>query len=654
MPSKARNLAERSGNLLESHKNYDPRILLFYGVIASLLLTLSIGLGYQQLTKVDEYSDRERQQNQRRVLFPGPRGNIYDRNGQLLVGNNHRFAVLLHLDELKAELRREYIRIQKNFIAAEGKKDQPSYAQLHQLSRVSLVQRYLDQVNRIIGRAEVVDAKQLERHFFSRLLLPYTLLDNLGPTEYARLIEHLPVTSPLEVFASNVRAYPFGSAAAHTLGYVRPDNDVDADGLPGEGLTTFKMTGTVGKDGLEKAFDQHLQGEAGGRIYRVDPSGYKISKPLEERKPTQGKHLTTSLDIDLQLAAEEAIGDRTGAAVALDVNTGEILVLASKPDYDLNQFSPRATQSIVDDMNQRGAWTNLALNGSFPPGSTFKIMTSIAGLRRGVLTPDQPIEHCNHYLRVGNALKPCYNGKEAHGDVLLREAIAESCDIYYYRLGLTLTPDVLATESRRMHFGRRTGIELPNEVGPINMPDTAWMKRERGERWTDGETTNISIGQGAILVSPLQMACFVASVARDDTYTQPTLVHQANRPTQRHEPIGLTLEQRAAVLDGMIGCTTEGTAKVLQLAYLRSPFPIAGKTGTAQIPGRKNVAWFICFAPADKPEIAMAVALIGDTAGEEYGGGREAAPVAGAVLKKYFEKKAQPTAPAQVKSARSE
>ena len=123
MPSKARNLAERSGNLLESHKNYDPRILLFYGVIASLLLTLSIGLGYQQLTKVDEYSDRERQQNQRRVLFPGPRGNIYDRNGQLLVGNNHRFAVLLHLDELKAELRREYIRIQKNFIAAEGKKE---------------------------------------------------------------------------------------------------------------------------------------------------------------------------------------------------------------------------------------------------------------------------------------------------------------------------------------------------------------------------------------------------------------------------------------------------------------------------------------------------------------------------------------------------
>lgn len=640
------NLADRSGSLLESHKGYDPRILLFYAVIAVLLVVLAVGLGYQQLTKVGEYADRERQQNQRRVLFPGPRGNIYDRNGELLVGNNHRFAVLLHLDELKTELRREYIRIQKNFLAAGEKKDAPSPQQLNQLARVSLVQRYLDQVNQILGRDEKVVTKELMRHFESQLLLPYTLLDNLGPTDYARLIERLPVRSPLEVYASNVRSYPFGSAAAHTLGYVRPDTDVDAEGFPGEDLTTFKMRGTSGRDGLEKWFDSHLQGEAGGRIYRVDPTGYKISKPLEERKPTQGKHVITSIDIDLQLEAELAIGDQKGAAVALDVNTGEVLVLASKPDYDLNKFSPRASDEIVAEMNERGAWVNLALNGSLPPGSTFKILTSIAGLRRGILSPDQPIEHCNHYMRVGSRLMPCYNGREAHGDVLLREAIAGSCDIYYYRLGLMLTPDVLAAEARRMHFGSHTGIELPSESGRLLVPDPAWMQRERGIRWYDGETANVAIGQGALLVSPLQMACFTASVARGETYTKPTLLHDANRPAQRHESLGLTPAQREALLDGMVGCTTYGTAKTMtQVAALRVPVSVAGKTGTAQIPVRKNVAWFICFAPREKPEIAMAIALIGETAGEEFGGGRHAAPIASAVLRKYFEKKARPPLP---------
>ncbi|MES2693211.1 MAG: penicillin-binding transpeptidase domain-containing protein [Verrucomicrobiota bacterium] len=637
------NLADRSGNLVESFKSYDPRIILFYGIIGLLLLILAGGLAYQQLVKVDEYADRERQQNQRRVLFPGPRGNIFDRNGKLLVGNAHRFSVLLHLDELRSELRREETRIYKNFVAAGGKKEVPSSTQLGQIARVSLVQRYLDQVNSILGRDEKVNVKELRRHFQNHLLLPYTLLDKLEPTEYARLIEGLPVNSPLEVFATHVRTYPYGSAAAHTLGFVRPDNDVSAEDFEGEDLTTFKADGTIGKAGLEYQFNEHLQGKAGGRIYRVDPLGYKTSKPLEERKPTQGKHLTTSIDIDLQKIAEETIGDRQGAAIALDVNTGEVLVMASKPDYDLNQFSPRATTAVVEQMNEQGAWTNIALNGSWPPGSTFKILTSIAGFHRGILTADQPIENCNHYLRVGNALKPCYNGKEAHGDVLLPEAIASSCDIYYYRLGLMLTPDVLAAEARRMHFGVRTGIELPNETGLINVPDTAWMRRVHNSPWYDGETTNVAIGQGALQVSPLQMACFAASVARNEIFTKPTLLHDPNRPPQRNGAIGLTTEQRAALLEGMIGCTTHGTGKTLtQVAAYRIPYAIAAKTGTAQVTGRKNVAWFICFAPAEKPEIAIAVAIMGENAGEEYGGGREAAPVAGYIMKSYFDKKYGP------------
>jgi penicillin-binding protein 2 len=643
MPSLDANLADRSGSLVESHRNYDPRIVFFYFILAGMLLTLAIGLGYQQLSKVGQYHSAERQQNQRRVLMPGPRGNIYDRNNKLLVGNDHRFSVVLHLDELRAEIDRERRRIYRNFQQASGDVDLPRRSQLEQISRVTLVQRYMDQLNAILRRQEQVDARALERHFNRELLLPYTLLDGLNDNETARLLERLPVNSPLQVYASPTRSYPFGSAAAHTLGYVRPDDQVEAEGFPDADLTTFKMKGTRGRDGLEKSFDSHLQGVAGGRIYRVDPSGYKINPPLLQRAPKRGSSLVTSLDIDLQIAAEQAIGDQRGAAVALDVNTGEVLVMASKPDYDLSKFSPRATTAIVEQMNEQGAWTNIALNGSLPPGSTFKIMTSIAGLRRGVLSPDHPIENCNRYLRIGNRLMPCYNGREAHGNVLLREAIAESCDIYYYRLGLLLTPDVLAAEARRMHFGQHTGIELPGETSRVLMPDTEWYQRERGVRWPDGETANVAIGQGAILVSPLQMACFVASVARNEAYTQPTLVHQPGRPPQRHESLGLTTQQRLALLDGMVGCTTFGTAKLLTEApFYRVPVPVAGKTGTAQIPDKKNVAWFICFAPAEKPEIAVAVAVIGDVSGEEYSGGRYAGPIASSILRKYFEKKSAP------------
>ena len=641
------NLAERPGNLLESHKNYDPRIISFYFILAALLLTLAGGLAYRQLARVGDYAGAERQQNQRRIIFPGPRGNIYDRNGQLLVGNRHRFAILLHLDELKAELRREHIRIYKNYLAAGEKKDVPADSQLKQIARVTLVQRYLDQVNAITGRDDRVDAADLRRHFDRQLLLPYTLVDNLSLKEYARLIEGLPVRSPLEVYASNIRSYPYGTAAAHTLGYVRPDNEVEAEGFPGEDLTTFKMKGTAGKDGLEKWFDLQLQGEAGGRIYRVDPTGYKINPPLESRAPKQGRHLTTSLDIDLQLAAEEAIGDQRGTAVALDVATGEVLVMASKPDFDLNKFSPRASAEFVADMTQRGAWYNLALNGFWPPGSTFKILTTIASLRRGTITPTEAIIKCNGTLRVGNRIYFCDNGRGHHGDVLLTEAIAKSCDIYYYEAGKLTTPSGIAEEGRRFHLDEPTGIELPGEGHRMTMPDPEWKKRTQKESWVPGDTANMAIGQGFVLVTPLQMACFVASVARGEILTRPTLVHQPNRPPQHTEPIGLKPEERRALLEGMMGCTTYGTAKTLNApAYQIAGVTIAGKTGTAQkrVEGGKNInfAWFICFAPAEKPEIAMAVAIEGDTAGESLEGGRYAAPVAATVLKKYFEKKSAP------------
>lgn len=645
---------DRAGGLVKSYKGYDPRVVFFYFIIVGLLLVLTAGLAYQQLLRIDTHEKREKFQNQRRVVVPGPRGNIYARDGQtLLVGNRPRFSVVLYLDELKAELRREHIRIHDNFLRS-APKEVPTYSQLEQIARVSVAQRYLDQVNKILGRESQVDVKALREHFTRQLLLPYTLLDNLEPDEYARLLERLPVQSPVQVYTSSRRYYPFGSAAAHTLGYVRADENIEAEDLPGEDLKTFKMKGTIGKDGLEKAFDSQLQGEAGGTVFRVDPAGFRVDPPLAMVRPMQGKNLITSLDIDLQLAAEEAIGEQTGAAVALDINTGEVLALASKPDYDLNKFSPSASKETVEQMNQAGAWNNLALNGVWSPGSTFKILVSIAGLRAGVLDPADTTVECNGVIYLGRTRKTCDNGLAHHGNLDLAGAIADSCDIYFYRHGIEMGPNLIAAEARRFHLDQPTGIELPGEKRRMLIPSPAWLKEKRDEPWTDGHTANMAIGQGDVDVTPLQMACFAASFARGETTTVPNLLHDPQRARQRTEPIGLTSEQRATIISGMEGVLQHGTAArfFAQKGNVIPGVRIAGKTGTAQkavyedgkFRGNINIAWFICFAPADKPEIAVAAAVQGDTVGEQYAGGIYGASVANAVLKKYFEKKNRPAA----------
>jgi len=635
---------ERPGSLVESKAGFDPRIIAFHGLVALMLLVLVCGLAYQQLIKDALHHERERQQNERRVIVPGPRGNIYDRFGRLLVGNRPRFAVVLNLDELRPEFRREYLHVLGNYKMA-GERDIPSADQLDQIAHASVVQRYLDKVNALLGRFGTVDSGRLRSHLRRQLLLPYTLVDDLKPDEFARLVEHLPVISPLQVYTSNTRFYPYGAAAAHVLGYVGANEGADDEEFPGEDLTTLKIKGTVGRDGLEKQFDAQLQGEAGYTILRVDPAGYKVNPPIEHRLPVQGRSLSCSLDIDLQSAAEDALGDVTGAAVAIDVRTGEVLVMASKPGYDLNAFSPRLSVAAEADIEARKAWTNIALNGVYSPGSTFKIVVATAALRSGAITPeDKPVD-CEGVMMVGNRRFTCSNGLEQHGRLALSDAISESCDIYFYTVGLRTSPEVIAEEARRFHLDRPTGINLPGETHRMLIPDPPWKKRVRGETWTPGDTANMAIGQGDVQMTPLVMACFAASYARGELWTTPTLVHEAGRPTQHTEPIGLPEYQRAAILKGMEGATTGvGTAHILtSLDVLRVPgVRIAGKTGTAQIKrplGEIDEAWFICFAPVEDPEIAIAVAVEGDVPGETFAGGRYAVPVASAILKKYFEKK---------------
>lgn len=643
------NLADRSGRLVESFKGYDPRILVFYAIIGLLFVVLAIGLAYQQLSKVAEYADRERQQNQRRVVYPGPRGNILDRNGEILVSNRPRFSVRLLLDQLRTEIRKERTIIRNNYRKIDDR-DIPKVAQLEQIARIAVVQRYLDQVNHILGREEKVNVKRLQTHFQRELLLPFTLLDDLTPAEYARLLERLPVNSPAQVYTSSTRHYPYGSAASHTLGYVGSSDDVDAENFPGEDLRTFKMRGTVGKTGVELQFDNDLQGEAGGAIFRVDPQGNRINPPLEQVLPKQGKHVQLSLDIDLQLTAETKLAENDpmpGAAVALDVNTGEVLVLASKPDYDLSKFVPSLPADVWADVNERGAAICRAYQGTYFPGSPFKIITTLAGLRSGIIRLDGTVECTGAFHLNARASVACNNHRD-RGPITLPMAIEKSCNVYYVKEGLDIGPELLAAEARRFHLDRPTGIELPAETRRMRIPSPEWKRAQGRGSWVGGDTANMSIGQGDLDVTPLQMACFAASLARNELWTQPTILHKPSHPRQRSEPIGLTPDQRAALLDGMVRVTRTGTAKIFQSTLLGPlGIDVAGKTGTAQRftpKGTINIAWMIGFAPAQNPEIAFAVMIEGDTPGEETGGGRFAGPVAHAILKHWLQKKTQPTA----------
>ena len=628
---------------IETHSARNPRLLLFHGIVAGLMLVLVSGMAFQQLFRTFKYSERERLQNQRRVVVPGPRGRILDRDGNVLVDNRARFSVVLNLAELRAEFRNAFKDVKANYAKLPAA-EHPDSDQFSRIARASVAQRYLDKINFVLNRHETVRSDDLNRHVNQSLLLPYTLLDDLAPEEYARLIERLPVKSPLQVYATSHRYYPYHHAAAHALGYTSADNDPEVEDFPGEDLMTFKMKGSTGQSGLEKTFDGELQGETGGAIYLVDPAGYKVDLPIEKRLPVQGKNLVTSLDIELQQAAEAAMEGRTGAAVALDIRTGEVLVLASKPDFDLNEFVPRLSQDTFRQIQESGGWFNRAIQGQYPPGSTFKIISATAGLRSGAIDPATSRVRCPGYLMVGNRRFSC---DEIHGDnVDLVRAITRSCNVFFYTYGIEMGPELLAAEAHRFGFDHKTGIELPFEFSSPHVASPAWKKDNMHARWMTGDTANTVIGQGDTLVNPLQVACMVASFARGETETKPTLLHDPSRPAQHTEAIGLSPSDYNVILQGLEQCYQVGTARLAKVEGLRG----GAKTGTAQ-KGRVDLAWMIAFAPLDNPQIAIAVVLEGTEPDVSYHGGTYAAPVVKAILETWKEKRERPPtqAPANFK-----
>lgn len=633
------------------HRGENPRILLFLWIILGATIVLLAGLGWRQLIAKDEYEEIEKRQVERRILKPGPRGDIYDREGRLLVGNRPHYSAVVYLDDLRPGFRKEYSRIMnaervrilkeyENQSEAERPKDlpTPNYNELQWLARQNVVQSYIDQINSITGREDSLTQTKLIRHFNEQLLLPLPLVQDLSPNEYARLVEQLPVNSPVKIHTDTARYYPYRELAAHVLGYVQTTHP-SPDEIPDDGVKTFTFKKKVGKTGLERSFDEALSGTTGWEIWRVDPLGFQDTK-LNGESPQQGENLITSIDIDLQQAAETALGDRTGAAVALDVQTGEVLAIASHPGYDLNRLSPFIPRATFEEINEQGAWLNRSVQLSYPPGSTFKLISAIAGMRNNTI--DQATEHdCGGVYRVGNRIFRC-NARYGHGPVDVETSVEKSCNVFYYAEGLHMGIDVLSSEAKRFGLDQRTGIELPFETRRLVVPSKEWKREQIGPGWVPGDTANTSIGQGFLLVTPLQMATVMASIARDETRTIPTLKamprEQALQVNHGGEPIGLTREQKAMLWDGMervVG--PDGTGRLVQIEGLR----IGGKTGTADFRahGKEvNLAWFVGFAPIENPQIAVAVMVEGTSESHSYHGGSTAGPVAKDMFLEYIQK----------------
>lgn len=606
---------------------------IFYLLAGLVYLYLGWGLILRQLIQHHHFESIEKQQSYRRIIQIAPRGNIYDRNGKLLAGNRPRFSIVAHLPELQREFREAY-RKRVRELKQEGLEVQPNLEQAN--ARNDIIQRYLTQINEQLGQNYKIDKKSLERHFSQNRLIPYPLVVDLSTEEFAKLIEFFPKDSPIQLQTDATRFYPYDALASHVIGYASPTTEISKEDLIGSNFKTFNARGTVGRAGVESYFDSQLRGRNGGEIWIVNPSGEQ-SECIFHQEVTRGNDLLLSIDVDLQKVAENALRNEIGCIVMSDIHTGEVLVLANKPNYNLNELTPFIPQSVYDKINAEGGWLNQATQGLYPTGSVFKLMTYLYLLQTHRINAESRCV-CNGGIQVGNRFIRCNNHYE-RGELEFTRALAKSCNTFPIEYILEAPLPQYIAAIKEMGFGSKTGIELPYETSHTLVPTPEWKKAHGYSRWTPGDTANLAIGQGYLLVSPIQFNAFTASLAARRKHTQLTILHD---PTHRQsmaasaEPLILSDEAYQTLLQGMIECVEYGSGRRCQIKNLT----VAAKTGTAQVNdhGKKShLAWFAAFAPAEDPQVAITVLLREPFEGRSYGGGSDAAPIAKQVLEAYFQ-----------------
>lgn len=527
---------------------------------------------------------------------------------------------------------------------------------------------------RLAGILEVPSPELREKVNLARTKrgLQSTGLDGLGEDVSFRTVARIEEQAlpGVTVVEATVRSYPFKDLAAHVLGYARGINDSQYEQIKtlkypfqeaeehrsldlGEDEPLYSRESIYGQAGLEKQYEIDLNvappvpilsGRRGRTVYEVDAEQRPV-RLIEQRPPVVGASVYLTMDVKVQQAAEQALrgalaghSNRTGAAVCVDVENGGIIALASLPSYNINEWVKRipAKQWAALTNNPRVPLMNKATSGEYPPASTFKLISMSAALDRLKCKPEKRF-HCAGAIREGPLRFGCWKDG-GHGSMNFRQALAQSCDVYFYELirQQGLSPDELHEYARMFGLGEKSGLDVPEERAGL-VPSTRWKRDVYDERWWTGDSLNMVIGQGATSSTPLQMAMVCAAVANGGELLQPHLLNRIVWPKHLKLPdtvYGKRVRRQVEVRPETLQIVREGMRLAVAgenaTAGALADFPIktAGKTGSAQhIPGRETHAWFICFAPYEKPKYAIAVFV-----SEGGGGGATAAPVARKIL----------------------
>ncbi len=577
-------------------------------LIVAVLLVLMMGLWRLQVLNGEDYRALAEANRVHKVPILAPRGRLLDREGRLLVDNYSSVACFLLREQMKnpdAEMR----------MIADG---------LH---------LPLEQVEETV------------RHFqFAPKYQPIPLKTDITPDEQAFIEAHRNELPELELLEEQRRLYPRDGFAAHLIGYV---GEISEQDLNQPKYAFYEPGDVVGKSGVEQAYDSLLRGVDGSRDLIVNSHGREIGR-LGEELAQPGKDLRLTIDLDVQTAAEKALEGKNGAIVALDPHTGEVLAMVSRPIFDPNQFAVRLTQtywkSIITDPEH--PLLNKAIQAQVAPGSTFKIIMSVAGLEQGIAQTEHVvcgggIDLYGHY----------YHCDAHHGGVDIDHAIPWSCDVFYYVLAQRLGIDTIARYATAFGLGQKTGIDLPEEASGT-MPSSAWKMKNFHQQWYAGETISVGIGQGAIAATPLQMARALGGIASGGALRRPHVVFEDEVPGDQREayresfpgagdrsvPIASPVWQ--TVTEGMAAVTTTGTAAGVHLEGI----DFAGKTGTAQVLSHDALArvgksrhtepnsWFVGIAPRRNPDIVVAVLW------ENGNWGKNAASLAAQVIETFVQK----------------
>ena len=593
--------------------------LFTWGVVSVFGLIL-LRLFTMQVLQGSRYRELSEENRIRVEVLTAPRGEIRDRKGRLLADSVPSFTVTLDPYDL-------------------------AYKDAAALLDSTIVR--LGEILAVPPEELREKVKQERRRSFT----PIRLKRNVDLATVAIVTEHSSWLPGVDVESEPLRRYPYGPMGSHLLGYVGEISDKELeDGDHGD----YLRGDLIGRMGIESRYESWLRGVDGKRFVEVNALGRKAELLGDKRPilPKRGADLTLSIDLDLQRAAEDAFGPgQRGAVVAIDPRTGEVLAMASRPNFNPNEFSTGISQKRWAELSEGGNYPlfNRAVQAAYPPGSTIKPLIALCGLASGAITPGTTFrEACDGSFQFGRRAFRCWN-PNGHGIQAMRGAVAQSCDIYFYQLGIRLGLDRLSDFMKEIGMSERSGIDVPQERRGL-FPDAVWYDKRFGAgRWSRGLILNLSIGQGEMSVTPVKLAQLTAMLANAGTLLQPRVVREVTRDGEAvpFHPAGadsvtrrlpFSPEHLARARESMeaVMYDPHGTGSLARVEGVR----VAGKTGTAQNSQGKDHALFVCFAPMEAPEIAIAVLM--ENAGH---GGSEAAPVAQRVMQEYFH-------PAAAESAR--